>query len=243
MDPVLQNLIRYQELSLQLFRINAHLEEFPRQIAAIDAEMAAASTSLEAARASVSDHQKERRRLEMQLQDLEVKLKKYNDQLMQVKTNEEYKAMQHEIGGVKDKIGAIEEEILQLMEYAEEGDRRVAEEGRLMEARRLEAEERRVVVRGKQAVVQEEAAGLSRELEAARTVLGPEALDMFNRIAQNRNGIALARARDERCQECKVRIRPQIYQDLKRNDRLIPCDSCKRILYYVAEAPAADAPA
>lgn len=243
MDPVLQSLIRYQDLCLELGRLTARLDRFPDAVKAIESELAAAVAALEAARGAVSDHQKERRRLESDLQDLETRLSKYNDQLMQVKTNEEYKAMQHEIAAVKEKIGAVEEKILLLMEESDTGERRVNEERARLEQKRREAETRKEAVRHEQRQVQEETARVAAAQEAARGGLAPEVLDLFNRIAQNRNGIALARARDERCQECNVRLRPQVFQEIKKNDRIIQCDSCRRILYYIAEAPAADAPA
>jgi len=240
-DPVLQSLIRYQELSLELTRLNARLAEFPVQIKAIDAEIDAASVALSTARAAASDHQKERRRLEGELQDLEAKLKKYNGQLMQVKTNDEYKAMQHEIAGVKDKVGGVEERILVLMEDAESGDRRIKDEEKALDGGKKEADARKAVVREEESRVKQDAERLMALQGEARAALSNEILDLFNRIAQGRNGVALARARDERCQECNVRLRPHLFQEIKRNDQIIQCDSCRRILYYVLEAPAADA--
>jgi len=239
-DPVLQSLIRYQELSLELSRLNARLAEFPVKIKAIDAEVETAASALAAGRAAVSDHQKERRKLEGELQDLEARLKKYNEQLMQVKTNDEYKAMQHEIAGVKGKIGGVEEKILVLMEDAESGDRGLKEEEKALESRRKDSEARKAVVREEEARVREEAEKVTASQGEAKTTLSGEVLDLFNRIAQGRNGVALARAREERCQECNVRLRPHLFQEIKRNDHIIQCDSCRRILYYVAEAPASD---
>ena len=238
MDPVLQDLIRYQELSLELSRLNARLEQFPLQIAAIDSGLETAASAVAAAKAAAADHQKGKRKLEMELQDLEVKLKKYNDQLMQVKTNVEYKTLQHEIAGVKEKIGGVEEKILLLMEEAESGERRIKEEGRLFDEQRREGESRKAVVRDEEARVKQEASKLSAAQATARDALGAATLDLFNRIALGRNGVAMARAREERCQGCNVRLRPQVFQEIKKNARLIQCDSCKRILYYLEEAPA-----
>jgi predicted nucleic acid-binding Zn-ribbon protein len=239
-DPVLQNLIRYQELSLALSRLNTRLAEFPVQIKSVDAELEAASGSLVAARLAMSDHQKERRKLEAEVQDFEAKLKKYNEQLMQVKTNDEYRAMQHEIAGVKEKIGGVEEKILGLMEEAETGDRRIKEEEKALEVRKKEAEARKALVRQEESTVQQEADRLKASQQDARASLTQEMLDLFNRIAQGRNGVALARAVAERCGGCNVRLRPHLFQEIKRNDQIIQCDSCRRILFYIAEAPASD---
>ena len=36
--------------------------------------------------------------------------------------------------------------------------------------------------------------------------------------------------------ECHVKLRPQIFNEVRRNDSLIQCDSCSRILYHVPAA-------
>ncbi len=242
MDLVLPSLIHYQQLSLELARLNARLAEFPAQTKAIDDEVSRTSSTLAAAEGAVSDGQKKRRALEGELQVLESQKSKYNDQLMQVKTNEAYKAMQHEIQGVAEKIGNVEEKILILMEEADAAEREVRQVKVSLEGRRKESESRKAAIRDEQQKVEREAARVSSELMTARAALSAQALDLFERIAGSRNGIALARALDERCQECNVRLRPQAYQEIKRGESLIQCDSCKRILYYV-ESPTADAPA
>jgi predicted nucleic acid-binding Zn-ribbon protein len=52
-------------------------------------------------------------------------------------------------------------------------------------------------------------------------------------------GVAVAEARDGMCQLCRVKLRPQMFVDLKRNEGIIQCPSCSRILFYEAPAPAA----
>lgn len=242
MDLVLPSLIHYQQLSLELARLNARLAEFPTQIQAIDDEVARASGDLAAAENELSECKKERRGLEGELQDLENQKSKYNQQLMEVKTNEAYKAMQHEIEGVAAKISNVEEKILLLMEEAEGTERQVTEEKTKLEGIKKEGESRKSAIKDDQKKVEQEAARVTSELQTAKAALSTEALDMFERIASSRNGIALARALDERCQECNVRLRPQAYQEIKKGTSLIQCDSCKRILYYI-ESPTADAPA
>ena len=240
MDPVLQSLIHYQELSLDLSRQKARLEQFPGLIKAIDDDLAVASASLTTARGAVSDHQKDRRQLERELQDLEAKQRKYNDQLMQVKTNIEYKAMQAEISGIKGKVDDAETKILLLMDEAEAADRRVREEERLLDGQKKEAEARKAAIRQEEDLFKQAASQVEAELQAAGAGIGSDVLDLFNRIASTRNGIGVSRARGERCQGCNVRVRPQILQEIRRNARIIQCDSCMRILYYIEESPAPD---
>ena len=63
-------------------------------------------------------------------------------------------------------------------------------------------------------------------------------LATFEQVARNRKGIAVAEARDGMCMICHVRLRPQVFNTVRRNEEIVQCDSCQRILYFVP-APAA----
>ena len=65
-----------------------------------------------------------------------------------------------------------------------------------------------------------------------------EALSIFDRVAHGRKGIALAEAKAGLCSVCHVRLRPQVFNEVRRNAAIIQCDSCTRILFYVPPAPA-----
>src|SRR5205814_6051444 len=69
------------------------------------------------------------------------------------------------------------------------------------------------------------------------------ALAIFEQVAKGRKGIAVSEARDGMCMICHVRLRPQVFNEVRRNDSIIQCDSCRRILYFVENAPAASTPA
>ncbi len=79
--------------------------------------------------------------------------------------------------------------------------------------------------------------------ERARTaaLVSAEVLALFERVAQGRRGLAMAEARDGLCTVCHVRLRPQVFNEARRNDSIVQCDSCTRILYFVP-APSAAAP-
>jgi predicted nucleic acid-binding Zn-ribbon protein len=73
--------------------------------------------------------------------------------------------------------------------------------------------------------------------------LGPQVLATFELVSSRRNGVAVAEARDGICTICHVRLRPQVFNNVRRNDQIIQCDSCLRILYFVPGAPGAPADA
>ena len=80
------------------------------------------------------------------------------------------------------------------------------------------------------------------------TPIDEDLLYHYHRIAKRHNGVALAEVRNETCLLCGMRVRPHVYQELRResSDELFHCETCTRILYVAetqAAGAAADAPA
>jgi predicted nucleic acid-binding Zn-ribbon protein len=231
MDPDLEKLIRLQRAESELRRVEVELAEIPKVRSALEGRLAGEKARLEAARAALEACQKSRRQHEAGLQDVEVKRSKYKGQLMEVKTNKEYTAVLHEIENVEREIRALEDKILLEMERAEslaselkreEGLFKAAEEGGRVEVRSLEA---------RAAGLEGEAGKLGGERDAIAATIPADALDLFQRLARRR-GAAVAEARDGMCQLCHVKLRPQMYVDVKKNEGIVQCPACSRILYY-----------
>ncbi len=192
---------------------------------------------LQAAKDKLASVQKNRKQSETALQDLEVRRSKYKNQLMEVKTNKEYQAMLHEIEGVEREIRGVEDHILEDMEAAEALSVEVKREETLFaEAEGRHREEVRDLDRRAQGLEQDRAR-LQAERDGVAAGLPEDLLARFRRVARLR-GVAVAEAKDGMCLQCRVVLRPQMYVDLKRNDQIMECPSCSRILHFVAPTPA-----
>jgi uncharacterized protein len=241
MNPDLERLIRLQHAETDLRRVEAELQEIPRQRAELEAALARERGRLDQGREALGQTQKARRQHEADLQDLETKRSRYKGQLMEVKTNKEYTAMLHEIEGVERDIRSREDQILAEMERAEgltaevkaeeeafkEAEGRAREGGRALDERARSLEEERT--------------RLSAERDAVAATVPDEVLELFQRVARLR-GVAVAEARDGMCQVCHLKLRLQMYAEIKHNEEIQQCPACNRILYYVPPpaAPAAE---
>jgi predicted nucleic acid-binding Zn-ribbon protein len=68
--------------------------------------------------------------------------------------------------------------------------------------------------------------------------ISPALVSLFEQVARVRKGLAIAEAtREGLCAACHVRLRPQVFQEVRRNDQVIQCGSCNRILYYIPPPP------
>ena len=237
--PELENLVRLQALDDEVRALETRLAAIPKEIAALQSEIATEKRNLEEAETALGETQKAQRAFERDLSLAEEKHEKYKDQLMSVKSNEEYTAMQRQIEIAKQHISDIEDAILDGLDQIE-----------ALEARRRERDEELkkglVEITAMEKELEDERARLLKELDSRKSSresilpsISDELLDEYQVIARSRGGVAVAEAMDEHCQVCMVRLRPQVFQELKIGDRVHYCGNCRRILFYREKEPTA----
>jgi predicted nucleic acid-binding Zn-ribbon protein len=236
MHSDLQHLIHLQELDSVAERDRRRIADIPTAQQALDTRLEKATAAVDAVKQRMAANQAARRDIEKDLAAVQGRLSKYKNQLMEVKTNKEYQAMQKEMAVAEEEISTQETRMLERMEESD---------GLTRELKAAEAalKSEQAAVNAQKSALDAERAAAERELEKVLgersgvvAQLSREALMLFERIAHGRRGIAVAEARDGLCTLCHVRMRPQVYNDVRRNDMLVQCESCTRILYTVPPA-------
>jgi predicted nucleic acid-binding Zn-ribbon protein len=231
--PDLKILIELQQVDRNISELTSKIDSSPHEIQALKEQLNEFTRTLDERKARLSANQKERRDLEGDLQTIRAKISRHKDQLYEVKTNEQYRAMLKEIEGEEENIRKVEDRILEKMVEAEQIDKLIREA-----SGRLDSEKARV----QNEIARLEA--LRRESEQARSQLqarrqelagslSGETLGLYEKLRKARNGMALAEVRDGLCTGCHVRLRPQAYNDVRSSDLLLTCETCSRILYYI----------
>ena len=195
-----------------------------------------AAAAVDAVKQRLATSQHERKKIEADVAAIQTRLSKYKGQLTELKTNKEYQTMQHEIATAEQAIRSHEDVVLERMEEAETlaGQLKAAE---------AELKTQQAAVAAERKTLDAEASALQRaaddkttaRAEAARE-LSPQALALFEHVSKQRKGLAVAEARDGGCTVCHVRMRPQMFNEVRRGENLIQCESCLRILYFLPDA-------
>lgn len=237
MSPDLQNLIHLQEIDSALDRAKRRIAEIPGAQQALESRSAERAAAVQAVKDRIAATNATRREIEKEVAAVQTRLSKYKDQLMAVKTNKEYQAMQTEIATAEGLVRSHEDRLLDLMEASEQeaADLRAAEAAMKSEQAAIAAEQRTLDT--EKGTHEAEIERLTAERAALLPQISKEALTIFERVAHGRKGVAVAEARDGLCVVCHVRLRPQVFNEVRRNSAIIQCDSCTRILYYVPPAP------
>ena len=232
MSPELERLVKLQEIETRAAEAQKRIADAPALIAALDAKLSASRNGVAAAKEAIADNQSHRRTFDKDLIAAQQRLSKYKEQLMAVKTNAEYHAMQHQIAAAEAEVARIEEQVLINMVEADELAARLkTAEGVLKADETLVARERSAI----EADIAAQHKVADQSTEERRDLmphLSRHATDMFQRVMKARQGIAVAQAVNGHCSICHVRLRPQVYNTIIKNEEIVQCDSCQRILYY-----------
>jgi predicted nucleic acid-binding Zn-ribbon protein len=233
MHPAIAKLIEVQRVDLRIAALRAALDAFPARLRAADAKLAGAQKELAAAREAHTASLTERKKFELDAQQWKDRAKKYRDQSGQVKTNEAYKALQHEIANADAEASKAEDRVLEFMMASEAVERRVKEaEAALKEAEKVVAAERKEI-ESERAASKKELEADTAERDAALAPIPEDIRDVYLRVAKRHHGVALAEARGEQCLGCGMRVLPHIHQDLCRgsSETIYQCETCNRILF------------
>jgi len=242
MLPDLERLIQLQQLDTAADEARRAVGGIPSRIEALDTRLRAGTTAADAARTRLGDKKNERRTVEKSLGEVQGRLSRFKEQLMAVKTNKEYTAVQHEIATAEAEVQRLEDAILEHMLEADDLADDVAATERALEAERAEIERERVTIEAERAEMELRLSGTSDERMKLTEHIGVAARQLFETVARQRRGIAVVEARDGHCTVCHVRLRPQMFNRIRRNTELIQCEHCLRILYHDPDGGRSQAP-
>jgi len=233
MHPDLKLALDLQAVEKEIVRLSAEIAYLPRHIQEIESKLAGAQRQLESDRQALAANQRERRKLEGDDSMLQEKISKYKQQVFEVKTNEQYRALQHEIEFAEAEVRKIEDRILERMVEAEELEARVKRAEKQLATERVEVEKEKAEAISRTQADELALAELKKSQAEYRACMSPDVLRHFDRLLRARKGVAVAEVRDGACSECYVRLRPQVFQEIKPNDKIMQCENCSRILYCV----------
>ena len=230
----LLKLVRIQELALEIQAAHAVVEGAPAKIDEAENRFRERNAEYVAIKERFDAIDADRRARTLELGALEETRKHYQDSLMQVKNQREYAAVLKEIDAAKAGIGAHEEAILASMEEVETLKTDLDARAAHIESERTIVEKERADVEAAVADARARIEGCSAERTEIESTLPGALVANVRRVEEGRKGIFLVKAERESCSACHVRLRPQVFQEIKLATKIHMCGSCRRYLYAEA---------
>jgi predicted nucleic acid-binding Zn-ribbon protein len=227
----METLVELQSVDGQIYALKAYREEKPKVITVIRNSLLEKEKAIKGLEDGLKVIQVKRKEKEVDLASKEAAIKKYNLQLMSVKTNKEYTSLQNEIEGLKADNSVLEEEILNFMEEIDLLRMRISKENEslIQEKNKVELEEKKLNLELQ--TIDEELKVLCSRRDSLLPAIEHTVLSMYEKILVNKNGVAVVSLVGEACQGCFMRVPPQVINEIMMEDKLIICDNCSRILY------------
>jgi len=239
MHADLERLMALQKLDSAIHADERKLADEPARLKQIDGRIEQARQAVAKAKDATAVNQTARRDIEKELAVHQGRLSKYKDQSAAVKTNQEFHAIQHEMTFAQNEIRAQEDKMLERMMEADDLARTSKAADTELASVLKAADNEKKVIAQEHAAAQGALGTLRAERAALVSTLTPSVLAVFEQVAKRRNGIGIAEAKEGICTICHVRLRPQVFLNVRRNEEIVQCDSCQRILYFIPAAPVA----
>jgi predicted nucleic acid-binding Zn-ribbon protein len=231
-------LIQLQDADSRILEKRAFIGGVPLRIHEVDEPLKQASAELEKMRQKGEALLKKKHEKEKALEEVQDKIRKMKARVSEIKTNKEYQAHLKEIEGSETEISKIEEEILAVMEELDvalklqkEKEKKVNVEVGKMNAFKKELD----------LEVEKQERELSVLKDDRDTIVGrlaPDVYALYMTLLNTGNGRAVTRTKNEVCLGCNMNIPPQLFVEIRKNEEIIQCPQCRRILYFEEEPEA-----
>ncbi len=231
MRPELSTLIRLQGIDLEIRKLGLEKVELPERLNALKELMDEKNAVIAELKDKLADLRTRKTEVEDELELEAERLKKSQQKMSAVKNPREYQALSKEIEEIKKSNKVREDEILQLEEEIGELKKQVKEKSREIEKLKKEAAaEEKSIVRAEKKI-DKKIAALTRDRDEAAKEVRPDLMARYRFLAEKRAGIVVAAVEEGICCECNMNIPPQMYNELLRDEKLLFCPSCQRIIY------------
>lgn len=232
--------LELQTIDHRIAELRREIATLPRQIAAIENALVSRLKRLEMDKAALAANQRERKRLDGEVATQQQKISKLRDQMLQAKSNDQYRAFQHEIDFCEQSIRKCEDQTLDLMGEAEALEKNVAVAEVSLAAEKKVVAAERVKAQARTAEDKVELAKAEAEYATHAQQMSVPMLTYYQRLRSRyyKEGDVVAEVKNSICRACMMQMRPQYFQDVKSGEKVLTCDTCRRILYY--DEPAVD---
>ena len=238
MSEEIDRLWNLKDLDEQMVAAKAALTKFPELRAQLERRAADAKKDLEGLNARTLEAQKKRRELEKDAEVTVEQERKFASQLPNVKKNEEYQALLHEIAGAKARRSDIETQVLVQMDAEEALAQEKPGIEKALKAAEAELAARRSEIDADEAAAKAKVDAIQAQRAEQLAPLSAATRSRYERVHASKGGVAVVPILKGACGGCYRAQPPQTLQEARKRDRLIVCEGCGRLLIWPPEAVA-----
>jgi predicted nucleic acid-binding Zn-ribbon protein len=232
MQKAYDKLRELQNTLLKEFEIEAELEDIPKELNELKRKFHRVERLIGEKEASKETNTALLGEMTKDKEELKLNKEKYEGQIALIKTQKEYEAITSEIAQINEKLEKINVKELEAEQVIERVDGDLEEQKALKEELKGTINEKQKVVNKLTTEKKKELDKCLKEKKTISAGLDEELLYKFEKIVKNKEGIGIVSIRNNVCMGCNMLLPPQFVNDVRRENVLIFCPNCSRILYY-----------
>jgi len=225
-------LIQLQECDNRIAKVLQAKELAPLRIQKLEDELRTVENQFKADEDQLEAFRKDRRQLEREIQELDGKIEKSSAKLTQIKSNKEYTAALKEIDDIKTIKFQTEEKAIQMMETAEELERKCKGHKETLKSLKDQSEKDKDAVKTELLGLEKDLDALQKERSQLCCDFDQGLLKKYVFLRERKGGLAISSVVTGVCQTCHMGIPPQKFNELIRGNDLMTCPHCNRIIYW-----------
>ena len=232
MKEQLDLLWELQKIDLEIRSLKESQDGYPREIKRLDEKQKIEREKTQKEKEKVEELDKERRQKEGHLSLEQEKMKRTEGRMFEVKTNKEYQALLTEIENLKGASVREEEEVLQLLEEIDDLKKSLSKREKETAAALARIEGDKKALLEKMTHDGDVLKKQTKRREIVAKQLESNLYQLYSILSEKRQGLGVVRVRQETCQGCFVNVPPQMFIEVQKNNALVRCPNCNRILYW-----------
>lgn len=235
MLPIIEALLVLQDRDRRLIRLKAELEAVAPQRQLLQLKAAKTQAAFEEVRKRNVHIESERKRLELEVVTLQQRINKLRTEQQGTRSNDQYKAYQHQIETTEAEISRLDDQQIELMEQAEAVGRDVAEAAKVAAAQKAETDRQLVDLAAREANIRKDHETVTAERAGLAAKVDPAGLSRYERILKTKGDNALVGVHRVVCGGCHVKLPMQTFLHAKAQIDLTSCPNCGRLLYFTPD--------
>jgi uncharacterized protein len=228
----LKRLIDLQHIDSKILDKKLMIDKIPLGIAEAELSLNTFRTNVDKIKQRLDSIERKKRDKERALDDMNERIRKLKARTAEIKTNKEYQAHLKEIESAEKELYAIEDEILVVMEEIDTSSKQMRLEEAKFKTKEDNIRELKKKLEREMLEAEKELLPLQETRSKIVDALDNELYDQYITLFESCKGLAVTEVREEICLGCNMNIPPQLFVEVKKNEEIINCPQCRRILYY-----------
>ena len=231
-DPQIEKLLIVQDRDVAVQKIERELARIPQERGALEGHISAEEANIEAASHALKEKEVERSELDTEIKSKEEAIARFRTQQLEVKKNDEYRALTHQIEQTEQEISDLEERGIELLLEIDETSETFQEEKATIDARIVEEKNQISLLSEREVNLKASIDEAKAVVETARSVVDENYLSHYDRVKKlSKRPPYVVRIEAHKCGGCHLRVSNEVNGSALVAGEPHFCDQCARMVY------------